>query len=282
MEFPLRFGIGTGNRRPFPELAQQWQMVESLGFDTVWVVDHFLPPDDEGSPYFEAWSLIASLCMLTRRLRFGVMVSGNTYRNPALLAKQAVTIDHASNGRIELGIGAGWLEREHEAYSFHFPSVNERVEMLEEALQVIRSLMTQERTTFHGRYYRLENAPFEPKSLQQPHIPIVIGAFRPRMLRLVARYADIWNTRLEPEEAEAAVQRFREAARSVGRNPDEVRLSVYMWRHPFTSVDHFRDAVLTYRRAGFTDFIFPMPPEEHYDTLRRCALEVIPEIRRMG
>ncbi|MDI3339824.1 MAG: TIGR03560 family F420-dependent LLM class oxidoreductase [Sphaerobacter sp.] len=282
MAFPLRFGIGTGNRRPFPELARQWQLVESLGFDTVWVVDHFMASDDEMTPYLEAWTAIAALGMLTHRVRFGVMVSGNTYRNPALLAKQAVTIDHASNGRLELGIGAGWMEREHRAYSFPFPPVGERIAMLEEALQVIRSLMTQERTTFHGRYYQLENAPFEPKPLQRPHIPIVIGAFKPRMMTLAARYADIWNTRLEPEEAAPAVERFRQAARRVGRDPAEVRLSVYTWRHPFTSVDHFRDVVLAYRRAGFTDFIFPMPPDEHLETMQRCALEVIPELRQCG
>lgn len=282
MTFPLRFGIGTGNRRPFPELARQWQLIESLGFDTAWVVDHFMAGDDESTPYLEGWTLITALGMLTHRLRFGVMVSGNTYRNPGLLAKQAVTIDHASNGRVELGIGAGWMEREHEAYSFPFPPVGERVEMFEEALQVLHQLMTEERTTFHGKYYRFESAPFEPKPLQQPRIPIVVGAFRPRMMRLAARYADIWNTRAEPEEAAGLVEQFRAAAHEVGRNPDEVRLSIYTWQHPFESVEHFRDVVLAYHRLGFTDFIFPMPPEEHLETLKRCAYEVIPEIRRMG
>ena len=111
MAFPLRFGLGTGNRRPFAELAEEWQMIEALGFDTAWVVDHFMAENDERKPYYEAWTLITALGMLTERLRFGILVSGNTYRNPSLLAKQAVTIDHATNGRVELGIGAGWMER---------------------------------------------------------------------------------------------------------------------------------------------------------------------------
>lgn len=282
MPFPLRFGIGTGNRRPFPELARQWQAIESLGFDTAWAVDHFLAGDDEMTPYFEAWSLIATLGMVTNRLRFGVMVSGNTYRNPGLLAKQAVTIDHATNGRLELGIGAGWMEREHQAYSFTFPPVGERIEMLAEAVQIIDSLMTRERTTFHGKYYRFENAPFEPKPLQKPRIPIIIGAFKPRMLRIAARYADIWNTRGEPDDVAPSVEIVRQAARDAGRDPDEIRFSVYTWRHPFTSEEHFRDLVLAYRRLGFTDFIFPMPPQENVEIMERCARNVIPELRRMG
>lgn len=282
MPFPLRFGIGTGNRRPFPELARQWQLTESLGFDTAWVVDHFMASDDESIPYMEAWTLISTLGMLTNRLRFGVMVSGNTYRNPGLLAKQAVTLDHASNGRVELGIGAGWMEREHVAYSYPFPSVGDRVEMLDEALQIIDSLMKNERTTFHGKHYQFVDAPFEPKPLQKPRIPIVVGAFMPRMIRLAARHADIWNTRKEPDEAADGVARLREAAKRAGRDPDEIRMSVFTWRHPFTSEEHFRDLVLAYRKLGFTDFIFPMPPEEDVEMMKRCAYNVIPELRRMG
>ncbi|MCM8749004.1 TIGR03560 family F420-dependent LLM class oxidoreductase [Thermomicrobiaceae bacterium CFH 74404] len=281
MGFPLRFGIGTGNRRPFSELARQWQWIEELGFDTAWVVDHFMAGDHEDVPYFEAWTLIAALGMRTERIRFGVVVSGNTYRNPGLLAKEAVTIDHASNGRVELGIGAGWWEREHRAYSFPFPSVGDRIAMLEEAVQVIDSLMTRPRTTFQGRFYRFEDAPFEPKPVQKPRIPIMIGAFKPRMLRLAARYADIWNTRGEPEEVAPLAEQVRRAAIEAGRDPDAIRFSVFTWRHPFQSEKHFYELVLAYRRAGFTDLIFPMPPEEAWPVLERCARTVIPELRHM-
>ncbi|MBX6342863.1 MAG: LLM class flavin-dependent oxidoreductase, partial [Thermomicrobiaceae bacterium] len=243
---------------------------------------------DEDTPYYEAWTLIAALGALTHRLRFGVMVSGNTYRNPGLLAKEAVTVDHASNGRVELGIGSGWMEREHVAYSFPFPPVGARIDMLEEALQVIDQLMTERRTHFQGRYYQFVDAPFEPKPLQQPRIPIVIGAFKPRMIALAARYADTWNTRGSASEADARetvaprVEEFREAARAAGRDPDDIRMSIYTWDSPFTSEERFRDVVLAYRRLGFTDFIFPMPPVDEVPVMERCAREVIPELRRLG
>jgi len=282
MGFPLRVGIGTGNRLPFPELARQWQQIENAGFDTAWVVDHFMASDNELTPYYEAWSLIAALGALTSRIRFGILVSGNTYRNPGLLAKEAVTIDHATNGRVELGIGAGWMEREHTAYSYDFPDVGPRVSMFEEALQVIDSLMTKERTTFHGKYYQFEDAPFEPKPLQQPRIPIVVGGSKPRMLRIAARYADNWNTRGTPEAVAPSIERFRAAAREVGRDPEEVRCSVYPWVHAFESEEQFRDTVQAFLAIGFTDITFPMPPAEFRPMMERCARDVLPELRRLA
>ena len=275
----VRFGIGTGNRRPFPELLAQWQWIEELGFDTAWVVDHFMAADNEDAPYFEAWTLIAALGVQTERLRFGVLVSGNTYRNPGLLAKMAVTLDHATGGRVELGIGAGWWEREHRAYSFPFPSTADRIAMLEEAIQVIDRLQRERRVTFRGRFYQFEDAPFEPKPIQQPRIPLIVGAFKPRMLRLAARYADIWNTRGEPEEVGPLADFVREAAREAGRPADAIRFSVFTWRPPFESVERFRTVALAYLERGFTDLVFPMPPEPQWSVLERCAREVIPELR---
>ena len=282
MSFPFRFGISPGNRRPFRELARDCELAESLGFDSAWVTDHLLAANHENTPYYESWTLIAALAMLTNRLRFGVMVSSNTFRNPGLLAKEAVTIDHASNGRVDIGIGTGWMEREHTAYSIPLPPIGERIEMLREAIEIIQSLMTNERTTYHGTYYQFENAPFAPKPLQQPRIPIVIGAFRPRMLALAGGYADIWNTRGEPDEVAERAEIVRAAARKAGRDPADIRFSVFTWQHPFTSEAYFRQRVLDYMRASCTDFIFPMPPPEYLPVLKRCALEVIPELRRLG
>jgi len=277
---PVRFGIGTGNRRPFPELLAQWRWIEELGFYTAWVVDHFMAADNEDTPYFEAWTLIATLGVQTKHLRFGVLVSGNTYRNPGLLAKMAVTLDHASGGRVELGICAGWWEREHRAYSFPFPSVADRIAMLEEAIQIIDRLQRERRVTFHGRFYRFEDAPFEPKPLQQPRIPLIVGAFKPRMLRLAARYADIWNTRGEPDEVGELARFVRQAAREFGRDPATLRCSVFTWRPPFESVERFRSLAIAYLQHGFTDLVFPMPPEAQWPVLERCAREVIPELRQ--
>jgi alkanesulfonate monooxygenase SsuD/methylene tetrahydromethanopterin reductase-like flavin-dependent oxidoreductase (luciferase family) len=278
---PLRFGLGTGNRKPFPELVRNWQMIENMGFDTAWVVDHFMSGNDEDIPYMEAWTLITALGMMTNRLRFGILVSCNTFRNPGLLAKQAVTTDHASNGRVELGIGAGWMEREHEAYGIDLMPVGERVSMFEESLQVIRSLMTRRRTDFDGTYYRFIDAPFEPKPVQERGIPIVVGAFGRRTISIAGRHADNWNTRAEPDEAATQIGWMRAAAEKAGRDPNDIRCSVFTWEHPFTSEKRFRDVVMTYREIGFTDFQFPMPPREDWAMMEQCARNVMPELRRM-
>ncbi|MCS7051126.1 MAG: LLM class flavin-dependent oxidoreductase [Thermomicrobium sp.] len=276
---PIRFGIGTGNRRPFPELLAQWRWIEDLGFDTAWVVDHFMAADDEDTPYLEAWTLISALGVQTRRLRFGVLVSGNTYRNPGLLAKMAVTLDHASGGRVELGIGAGWWEREHRAYSFPFPSAADRIAMLEEAIQVIDRLQRERRVRFEGRFYQFRDAPFEPKPIQKPRIPLIVGAFKPRMLRLAARYADMWNTRGEPDEVAPLVSFVHRAAVEAGRDPATLRFSIFTWRPPFESVERFRTVASAYLALGFTDLVFPMPPQSQWSVLERCAQDVIPELR---
>jgi len=282
MGFPLRVGIGTGNRLPFPELARQWQQIENAGFDTAWVVDHFMASDNELTPYYEAWTLIAALGALTSRIRFGILVAGNTYRNPGLLAKEALTIDHATNGRVEIGIGAGWMEREHVAYSYDFPEPGPRVSMFEEALQVIDSLMTNERTNFDGDYYKFVDAPFEPKPLQKPRIPIIVGGSGPRMMRIAARYADNWNTRGTPEAVAPTIERFHAACAKEGRDLNTIRCSVFPWVHAFESEQQFADIVKAYMALGFSDIAFPMPPEEFRPMMERCARDVLPELRRLS
>ena len=133
---PLRFGIVLGQRAPWPELAERAREVEALGFDSLYVVDHFYGLRDVEDPTHEAYTILAGFALVTERVRLGVMVCGNTYRNPAFLLKQAVTVDHMSGGRVDFGVGAGWLEREHEAYGFPFPAAGERVDMFAEALEV--------------------------------------------------------------------------------------------------------------------------------------------------
>ena len=279
MTFPLRIGIGTGNRLPFPELAGMWREIEELGFDSAWVVDHFLAGQDELTPYFEAWTLIAALSQQTSRIRFGIMVSGNTYRNPALVAKQAVTIDHASGGRVELGIGAGWWEREHAAYGYDFPAKRELVDRFQEALELLASLQTQPRTDYHGRYYQMDDAPFEPKPVQRPHIPLVVGSFGPRMLALTAKHADIWNTRGPVEQVAERSRLLDEKCRAIGRDPKSLKRSVWPFEHPFTSLDNVLRVVAAYRAEGFTDFIFSWPPDEYVDVMRQFAREAMRDAR---
>ena len=178
------------------ELAELWDVGDELDvFEIGWVYDHFYPlrtgPEE---PTLEAWSTLAMLLARTCRLRGGVLVTGIPFRHPAVLAKTAVTVDIASGGRLELGLGAGWFEPECAAYGIELGSVPERFDRFEEALAIIRSLLTQPTTTFEGRYYRLQNAWCEPKAAQQPHPPIVLGGKgERRLLPLVAKFADRWN-----------------------------------------------------------------------------------------
>src|SRR5437870_4017421 len=192
----VRFGIQTPNQNTtWDDLVATWKEDEALGYDSAWVYDHFIPifGDQEG-PCLEGWTLLAALAAETSRMRVGVLVTGNTYRNPALLAKMATTVDQVSHGRLELGIGAGWFERDHGAYGFDFGTPHERARRLAESLQVITRLWSGGHPSFAGKYYRLEKAPFAPDNVQKPHPPIVIGGQGKRwIVPLVARYGDGWN-----------------------------------------------------------------------------------------
>lgn len=278
----MRFGIVSGTRKPFPELVRRWQEAESLGFDTVWVTDHFITGDEPGEdlePIYEAWTAIAGLAMVTSSIRFGVMVTGNTYRNPALLAKQAVTIDHISNGRLILGIGAGWWVREHDAYGYEMPGNRELVDRFEEALEIITRLQEDERATFKGKYYWVNDAPFEPKPIQKPHIPLMIGSSGPRMLRLTAKYADEWNTRGPVETIKPRLEALDRALVDAGRDPKTIVHSVWPWGEKWTSVDDVKQMIAEYQEAGFTEIIFSWPGDEYVDVMHEVARDVLPSLR---
>ncbi|MGH7818982.1 MAG: TIGR03560 family F420-dependent LLM class oxidoreductase, partial [Candidatus Binatia bacterium] len=192
----IEFGIQTPPEgTTWQELLETWQEAERLGYESAWVYDHFAPIiGDHDGPVLEGWTLLAALAAKTEKIRIGVLVTGNTYRNPAVLAKMATTVDHVSGGRLEFGIGAAWAEFEHTAYGIPFYTAKERAERLGEALEVIKRLWTQEHATFDGKYYDLREAPFAPKNVQKPHPPIVIGGKGEKwIMPLVGRYADEWN-----------------------------------------------------------------------------------------
>ena len=175
----LRFGIHTGQQyTSFPEYLELWQAAEALGLEWASLFDHFLPiQTDPNGPCFEGMTLLAAMAAHTERIRCGMIVLGVTYRHPAVLANEAATIDHVSGGRLELGLGAAWYELEHDQYGIPFPRIGERMDMLDEACRVVKSLWTQEHTTFEGRHYRLRDARCEPKPLQRP-LPLWIGKIR--------------------------------------------------------------------------------------------------------
>jgi len=204
---------------------------EEQGFDGLFRSDHYLSfehPKERGA--FDAWATLAALASITERIRLGTLVSPGGFRHPSQLAKSVVTVDHASDGRAELGLGAGWFEREHRAFGFPFPSTGERMEVLEEQVEIVHRLWDRDldQVDFDGRHYRLESVTSLPWPLQDPHPPLIVGGGAgPRSAALAARWADEYNVVfVDPTEARASRERVAAACEKIDRDPAEVRLSV--------------------------------------------------------
>lgn len=225
----MKVGIKLSQNAPIHEYRAVWRIADEAGFDSLWNMDHLatLGGDPTGD-IFEAWTLLAAMAETTSRVRIGCTVTGNTYRHPGVLAKMAATVDHLSGGRLEFGLGAGWAENEHTMLGLEFGTVGDRMDRLEEACQIIRSLWTEARTTFEGKHYRLSEAIAEPKPVQQPHPPIWIGGRgRRRTLRITALYADVWNAPGGQAEEVAELSQVLDGhCADVGRDPAEIRRTV--------------------------------------------------------
>src|SRR5262245_64108028 len=177
MIHPIRFGIQTGQQMvEWSVLLDLWQKADRWGYDSLWNFDHFYPifVPPEG-PCLESWTTLAALAQATTRARVGTMVTGNTYRHPCVTAKMAATVDHVSGGRLNLGIGAGWFELEHQSFGIDFKTVRGRLEALDEACRIIRGMLTEERTTVHGKHYTVIDAKGNPKPPQKTHATSMIG-----------------------------------------------------------------------------------------------------------
>ena len=281
-DFPLRVGVVTAQQhRTWPELAETWTLIEALGFDTAWVYDHLLPASgDPDGACLEAWTVLAALASRTRRLRIGVLVTAATFRHPVVLAKEATTLDHLSDGRLELGLGAAWYAAEHAAYGVAFPPPAERVDRLAEGLEIIRRLWTDDHPTFAGRFYQLDNAPFAPRPLQHPHPPIVVAGKGRRMLGVVGRYADNWNMSGTPADFARSGPLVTRAALAAGRNPAQIRWSVGLGSAPFESADAFEQTVDSYVAVGVCDFMLNWPEVVHLATVQDIAARSLPRLRK--
>ena len=227
----MRFGLFTSmGGQTWSGVLELWQHLERSGWDIACVTDHFLPntKEREGA-MLESWSTLSALAALVPRLRVGTIVLGNTYRHPAVVAKMAAQVDIISGGRLLLGLGAGWQENEHEAYGIPFYTMRERLERLDEACQVMKSLWTQPRSTFKGRYYTLSDAPLQPKALQTPHPELMIGGGGEKVtLRTVARHADHWNVWGGPKVLAHKGGILDEHCAAAGRDPKALRRSANM------------------------------------------------------
>lgn len=200
--------------------------VEQTGWDGLWLADHFMPnAEDVSTPWPEAWTTLAALAAVVPRIRLGTLVTGNTYRHPAVLAKMAVTADHISGGRVVLGLGSGWQENEHEMYGIPFYTVNNRLQRLEEACQVIKALFSQQSVNFDGKFYQLKNAPLEPKP-KQDNLPLLIGGGGEQVtLKITAKYADEWNVWGTVETMINKMKILDQHCEDARRNPADIQRS---------------------------------------------------------
>ena len=224
----MEFGIQTGQQhRSYAELLNLWQTAERLGFGYAWLYDHLIPVGgDLDGNVFEAWTLLSSLLSRTDTIRGGILVSCVMYRQPAVLAKAATTIDHASGGRVELGIGSCWNAWESGMYGIDFPPMRERNERLAEAIQVIRAMWDPSKPNFEGTHYKISAAHASPLPLQKPHPRIWVGGTGKSLPAVAAGHADGWNAIFVSfQEYEGHLERVRAACEAIGRDPASLALS---------------------------------------------------------
>lgn len=300
MAHELRFGIVVLPDTPWTEILERAGRYEAAGLDSVWVADHFVHYANPTGPWLECWTLLAGLATRTSRIRLGPLVSHAIYRNPAVLARQAMTVDHLSAGRLELGIGTGASDYDWRIACGQEPwPFAERVERFGEATEIVDRLLRGETTTYEGRYYRVADATLQPGPLQRPRPPMTVAASGTRMVRLAARYADVWITEGNYRElwgtnATAAdvlrITRERgellsEEAAALGREPGAIRRAFLAGfspglEAPWASGDVFREFIGRYREIGCSVFILPEPSVGEAAMFEHIAQDIIPALRQ--
>jgi probable F420-dependent oxidoreductase len=294
----VKFSLWPTNERTPADLLEEARTAEETGWYGVWLADHYMPNTGDATPArgdaYECWALLPALAAVTTRVRIGTLVSPTSVHHPALLAKRTATIDHLSGGRMVLGLGAGWQINEHHAYGIELEPPGKRVSRFEEAVQIVKSMLSQDTTTFHGACYDITDAPCDPKPVQSP-LPLLVGTRSPRMLRITARYANEWNTWGTPEQAAVHRAALVETCVKVGRDP------ATMWTSAnaivdldgtapppgraalFGSAEQLIDQFGRYAELGFDEFILPdwnlgSDKAERADKLARIKTEVMDRV----
>jgi F420-dependent oxidoreductase-like protein len=279
----LSFGIKTNPQHTTDEaMLAVWRAADAIPvFEHAWLSDHFNPNHgDITGTCLEGWTLLAAYAARTTRLRLGLMVTGNTYRHPAVLAHIAATVDVISGGRLDFGIGAGWNEYEHHSMNIPLYAPGQRIRRLGEACELIKLLFTQPVANYEGRYYQLREARCEPKPVQKPYPPFVIGGSGEQLtLRVAAQHADIWNFTGGPaEELTRKTAILHEHCAAVGRDPAAITLSVQLVvdNDDLAATAH---ALQRYVDAGATHLVFNLRPPYSAAIVERLAEEVVPRVR---
>jgi F420-dependent oxidoreductase-like protein len=275
----MRLGLDVSQHQlEWDELVERVRFAEEAGFEGAWVFDHFKALyGDPSGPCFESWTLLAGLAAVTERIRLGALVTGVTYRHPSILATETVTVDHISNGRLEIGIGAAWFDGEHDELGVDFPPTAERARRLEEAVQVMKLLMTEDGATFEGRHYRLRGASYNPKPVQKPHPPIWIGASGAQlMLPIVGRWADTWHSFGSPRSLARKAKIVDRAAEEAGRDPSSIVRSTALslsepWDTVRRTVDELAKVGISYLTVSW--------PSEGRERLEEFVENVMPDIK---
>jgi F420-dependent oxidoreductase-like protein len=279
----LRFGIKTAQQNTsYEDILRVWQEADSISsIEHAWAFDHFIPlgPDPTG-PQLEGWTLLGALAARTERLRLGLMVTGNIYRHPAVLAKIGATVDVISRGRLDFGIGAGWNELECSMYGIPLYAPGERIRRLGEACEVIKRLWTETVANFDGKYYQLKDARCEPKPVQKPYPPYVIGGSGEQLtLRIVAQYASIWNfvggsveTFLHKDEV------LKGHCAAIGRDPTTIERSIQTIVN-YDNLAECRDTIRPYIEAGATHLILNLRAPYPENIVHRLAEEIVTPLK---
>jgi alkanesulfonate monooxygenase SsuD/methylene tetrahydromethanopterin reductase-like flavin-dependent oxidoreductase (luciferase family) len=295
---PLRFHVLVLPNVPWSELAKRFRHLDELGFDVGGLADHFVDWTGSGSPWLEAWTLLAALARETTRLRLATLVTQIPFRDPAMLAHQALTVDHVSEGRLELGLGVG-LTTDPSYAMMGLPnwSAAERVARFKEYVEIVDRLLSQEVTTYRGRFYQVEGAMMKPRPVQRPRPPITIAAMGPVMLKCAARHADIWNSLsflkdfpAQLEETHDRIRQVDEACRAIGREPTSLRRSYLMFDagaragggliNYYASEQAFADMVERVIALGISEVGLYYPArDEQRPVFERIARDVIPRLK---
>jgi len=299
----MRFSFWPTPMLSFEETLSLGQHVADTGWDGMWLADHFMPnAEDTSAPWPEAWTTLAALAPQVPRIRLGTMVSGNTYRHPAVLAKMAATLDHISGGRLVLGLGSGWQENEHHQYGIEFSTISGRLDRLDEACQVIKALFSEKQANFDGEHYSLKDASLEPKPLQRP-LPLLIGGGGEKVtLKITAKYADEWNVWGTVDILKTKMAILDQHCESVGRDPSEIQRSAvallfvsdddaFVKKMKESSpqpvlagnLNEIRDTVAAYSEAGVNELLVPDftlgQGQEKIDQLDRFINAIAPVAR---
>jgi alkanesulfonate monooxygenase SsuD/methylene tetrahydromethanopterin reductase-like flavin-dependent oxidoreductase (luciferase family) len=290
----VQFSVWANSAHPWAEVRDFALFAESEGWDGFWYADHYMPNTVDGSPaagnFNECFSVLSGLAAVTSRMRLGSLVTPTTMNHPALIANRAATIDNMSGGRFVIGMGAGWQVNEHKAFGIELFDAKDRVDRFAEAIEIVSSMLANDRTTFSGRHFTITDAPCEPKPVQSP-LPILVGTGGPRMLRLTARFAQEWNTWGTPETTKPVMERLLAACEKEGRDPATVRKSVQALffiapddatadkirekapadRAVVGTIERLNEAVAEYAALGFDEVCVP-----------DFTLGATPEVRRQS